>query len=206
MLLRAFWLLFLIGCSSSYAGLFDDEEARKQIAAQQVSDWRSAQSGQTLEARIVKLEEVLNNQPLLELHNQIESLRLDLNKLQGQIEVLVNENELTQKRQKDFYIDLDSRLRRIEQPKPPLPLSPASSTATCLMPRRSRMQKRRPRRRWGSPLIASAVPAETARAGYETAYSSIQVGQIQGCYFSFQQVHQKLPGLKLSLRVPNMDR
>jgi tol-pal system protein YbgF len=70
---------------------------------------------QALDARIAKLEELLGNQPLLELHNQIEALRLDLNKLQGQIEVLVNENELNQKRQKDFYIDLDSRLRRIEQ-------------------------------------------------------------------------------------------
>ena len=40
---------------------------------------------------------------------------MDLNKLQGQIEVLVNESELTQKRQKDFYIDLDDRLRRMEQ-------------------------------------------------------------------------------------------
>ena len=52
---------------------------------------------------------------LLGLHNQIEALRLDLNELPGQIEVLVNENELNQKRQKDFYIDLAVRLRRIQQ-------------------------------------------------------------------------------------------
>ena len=58
---------------------------------------------------------LLSSQPLLDLHNQIEHLRVDLNKLQGQIEVLGNESELTQKRQKDFYIDLDDRLRRMEQ-------------------------------------------------------------------------------------------
>ena len=77
-------------------------------------------------------KKLLSNQPLLELHNQIEALRLDLNKLQGQIEVLVNENELTQKRQKDFYIDLDSRLRRIEQPGESAasdPLLPLQSTS-----------------------------------------------------------------------------
>src|SRR5687768_5465411 len=112
MRLRAFWLLFLICCNSSYAGVFDDEEARRQIAAQQALIRDARNQGQALEGRVVKLEEVLNNQPLLELHSQIEALRLDLNKLQGQIEVLGNENELTQKRQKDFYIDLDSRLRR----------------------------------------------------------------------------------------------
>ena len=35
MRLRAFLLLLLIGCNPAYAGLFNDEEARKQIAAQQ---------------------------------------------------------------------------------------------------------------------------------------------------------------------------
>lgn len=117
MLLRAFWLLvLLIGCNSSYAGMFDDEEARRQIAAQRASIGELRNQGQALESRLIKLEEVLNSQPLLELHSQIENLRLDMNKLQGQIEVLVNENELAQKRQRDFYVDLDNRLRRIEHP------------------------------------------------------------------------------------------
>ncbi|PTR14163.1 tol-pal system protein YbgF [Nitrosospira sp. Nsp2] len=115
MRLRAFLLLVLIGSNASYAGLFDDEEARKQIASQQalIADLRN--QVQALDARIIKLDEALSSQPLLDLHNQIEALRLELNKLQGQIEVLGNESELTQKRQKDFYIDLDDRLRRLEQ-------------------------------------------------------------------------------------------
>ena len=108
---RAFWLVLVIGCNASYAGMFDDEEARRQIAAQQlvITDMRN--QAQALEARTVKLEEILASQPMLELQNQIETLRLELNRLQGQIEVLVNENESNQKRQKDFYIVLDTRLR-----------------------------------------------------------------------------------------------
>jgi tol-pal system protein YbgF len=115
MRLRAFLLLVLIGSNASYAGLFDDEEARKRIASQQalIADLRN--QVQALDGRIIKLDEALSSQPLLDLHNQIETLRLELNKLQGQIEVLGNESELTQKRQKDFYIDLDDRLRRLEQ-------------------------------------------------------------------------------------------
>jgi tol-pal system protein YbgF len=34
--------------------------------------------------------------------------------LRGQLEVLSNDVDATQKRQKDFYVDLDSRLRRLE--------------------------------------------------------------------------------------------
>ena len=127
MLLRAFWLLLLVGCNSAYAGVFDDQEARRQISAQQALIGDVRNQGQALEARVIKLEETLSAQPLLELHSQIEALRLDLNKLQGQIEVLVNENQLTQKRQKDFYIDLDSRLRRIEQNDEPGTSEPATS-------------------------------------------------------------------------------
>jgi tol-pal system protein YbgF len=126
MRLRAFLLLVLIGSNASYAGLFDDEEARKQIASQQalIADLRN--QVQALDGRIIKLDEALSSQPLLDLHNQIETLRLELNKLQGQIEVLGNESELTQKRQKDFYIDLDDRLRRLEQRGEPGPSESAA--------------------------------------------------------------------------------
>ena len=45
MRLRAFLLLLLIGGNPAYAGLFNDEEARKQIAAQQAPDNGTAQPG-----------------------------------------------------------------------------------------------------------------------------------------------------------------
>jgi tol-pal system protein YbgF len=196
-LLRAFWLLFLIGCSSSstYAGLFDDEEARKQIAAQQVSIGDLRNRGQTLEARIVKMEEVLNNQPLLELHNQIESLRFDLNKLQGQIEVLVNENELTQKRQKDFYIDLDSRLRRIEQPDESATSKSSASSTT--------MSDAAPESGGEAPVAAavvvspatSAIPAETAESrDYEAAYNLFKTAKYQDAISQFKKFLKSYPG------------
>jgi len=114
--LRALLLLsVLIGCNSSYAALFDDEGARRQIATQQKQIGELRKQEKVLETRITELEET-NNQALVGLHNQVEELRITLNKLNGQIEVLTNEIGLSQNRQKDFYIDLDSRLRRIEQP------------------------------------------------------------------------------------------
>jgi tol-pal system protein YbgF len=207
-LLRAFWLLFLIGCNSSYAGMFDDEEARKQIAAQQIliGDLRS--QGQTLEARIVKLEELLNNQPLLEFHNQIEALRLDLNKLQGQIEVLVNENELTQKRQKDFYIDLDNRLRRMEQPgESAVSESPASSTASDAgaesnvgTPARPESNVEAPSRVVAVvPSAASAAPAETAESrDYEAAYNLFKNAKYQNAISQLRIFLKNYPGSSLA--------
>ena len=119
MLVRAFFLLLLMSCNAGYAALFDDDEAREQIRMlrKQVSE---------MEARIAKMEQALNSQALLELYAQVETLGLELGKLNGQIEMLSNDNSLLQKRQRDFYIDLDNRMRDIEQP--PNKRAPASQT------------------------------------------------------------------------------
>jgi tol-pal system protein YbgF len=45
---------------------------------------------------------------------QIEGLNAEIARLRGQLEVLANENQQIQKRQRDFYLDLDSRLKRLE--------------------------------------------------------------------------------------------
>ncbi len=122
MLIRAFLLLLLLSCNVSYAALFGDDEAREQITAlrKQVSE---------MEARIAKMEQALNSQALLQLYAQVETLGAELGKLNGQIEMLSNDNALLQKRQRDFYIDLDNRLRQIEQPgkkSSSAPAAPAS--------------------------------------------------------------------------------
>jgi len=52
---------------------------------------------------------------VIELMNQIEDLQAEINRLRGQLEVLSNGLENAQKRQRDMYLDLDTRVRRIEQ-------------------------------------------------------------------------------------------
>ncbi len=106
-----FWLLICLCVASSHAaaGLFADDDARKQV--------------QQLEARIVKLEQALSSaeadkeqfiRSTLDLQMQLEALNTELRKLHGQNEEQVHNLQDAEKRQKDFYIDLDTRLRRIE--------------------------------------------------------------------------------------------
>ena len=207
--LRAFLLVFVIGCNSSYAGVFDDEEARRQIAVQKTAIGEVRNQGQALESRVVKLEDLLNNQPLLELHSQIEALRLDLNKLQGQIEVLVNENESSQKRQRDFYIDLDSRLRRIEQPDETAASGSAvsGSAETAAEPGAPDME---PEPAAAVPATAAAVVSSAAGTpakgvssasaknaesdAYEAAYSLFKAGSYQDAISRFNKFLRSYPG------------
>lgn len=86
------------------AGLFDDDEARLRIEKLR---------GESAELS-TRLETVNRNQ--VDFANQIESIKADIARLRGQIEVLTYDLEAAQKRQKDFYVDLDNRLRKLEAP------------------------------------------------------------------------------------------
>ena len=92
-------ILVLSSAGAAQAALFGDNEARRQI-----TDMR-----QDIEGR---LETTSRGQ--LELANQNEQLRAEVARLRGQIELLVNEVETLKQRQRDFYVDLDTRLRQIE--------------------------------------------------------------------------------------------
>jgi tol-pal system protein YbgF len=106
-----FWLLILLCVANTpaMAGLFADDDARKQV--------------KLLETRIVKLEQTLSSaeadkeqyiRSTLDLQMQMEALNTELCKLRGQNEELLHNLQDAEKRQKDFYIDLDTRLRRVE--------------------------------------------------------------------------------------------
>ncbi len=94
----------------AHAGMFDDEEARKQIAATQA---RLDGLAKQLDARIVTLEQQ-SKQLGFDLLRDLEGIKSDIAKIRGQIEVLTYEINEQQKRQRDLYVDLDSRLRKME--------------------------------------------------------------------------------------------
>src|SRR5438552_17695341 len=93
------------------AALFDDEEARRRVEALRA---RVDQLETTLSQRLGALEDTVKGQGLLDLLRDVEQIKADIAKLRGQYEVLTYELEQALKRQRDLYLDLDSRLRKIE--------------------------------------------------------------------------------------------
>ena len=106
----------------AHAALFDDEEARKRIAETNV---RLTQVQKQLEDRIATLEQQLKSQGLVEMFGAVEQLKADIARMRGQIEVLTHELAEAQKRQRDLYVDLDSRMRRLETANAPAAVVPA---------------------------------------------------------------------------------
>jgi tol-pal system protein YbgF len=125
-------LLALAAALPSRAGLFDDDEARRRI---EMLRKELAQQGNDNEARIVKLEELIRNIGVVELVRSIEQTNTEIARLRGQIEVLANENQQLQKRQRDFYLDIDSRLKRLEGvPAGTQPATPPAGDAPATTP------------------------------------------------------------------------
>ncbi|MBK5913125.1 tol-pal system protein YbgF [Rhodocyclus purpureus] len=129
---------------SAQAGIFDDDEARRQIAElTQTTNERLDTAGKAQ----------------FELANQIQALREENARLRGQIETLAYELESASKRQQDFYIDLDSRLRKIE----PAPVADEAAAA---------------------PAAPAADPAAESRA-YEEALNLFKAKKLKEAAAAF---------------------
>jgi tol-pal system protein YbgF len=153
------------------AALFDDDEARKRIEA---TSQRLTQVQAQLEGRIAALETQLKSQGLVDLFNQVEQIKADIARLRGQIEVLTHEIAEAQKRQRDLYVDLDSRLRKLEGG--PTAATPAVAPAVAATPA-------------GAPPAAAsaagpapAPPATAAAAGTRGGSVATDIANEQRAY------------------------
>lgn len=110
--------VLLASCACmAHAGLFDDEEARRAIldlrqrieSARQESQKRVADETQRATEDSSQLRH-----SLLDLQNQIETMRADMAKMQGQNEQLTRDLSELQRQQKDMVQGVDERLRKVE--------------------------------------------------------------------------------------------
>ncbi len=126
--------LFVAACNAAFmalpahAGLFDDDEARNRIEGLRRD---VTEQGKRLDAATAASTTATRSQ--LDLANQIEQIKADIAKLRGQGEVLTYELDAAQKRQKDFYVDLDTRLRKLETNASES--KPSDAAPTALAPR-----------------------------------------------------------------------
>ncbi|WP_169307241.1 tol-pal system protein YbgF [Chitiniphilus eburneus] len=92
----------------AHSAIFADSEAREGV--QQLQTLTKQQQD-----RITQLETA--SRRMVDLTNQIEALKQEIATLRGQVEVLQYNADAAEKRQKDLYVDLDGRVRTIEEAK-----------------------------------------------------------------------------------------
>jgi tol-pal system protein YbgF len=176
------WLAagLLLASQATWAGLFSDDEAQKKIVVLQQENQQLQQKLTAMEDRVTKLDATLHSQGLVDLLQSVEAMKNDIAKLRGQIEVNTNNIDTTQKRQKDLYVDLDNRLRKLERVDSPVagapPTTAPDSTATA------------------NP--SADLGGETH--AYETAFNLFKIGNYQGAIAGFQNFLKAYPASPLA--------
>ena len=117
----------LAWAGAASAQLFTDTEMRRRVDDLQ-KELQASQ--QRLDARLGALESAtVERRVILDLAGQIEALRAEVARMRGQTEVIVHQLETMEKRQKDLHVDLDTRLRRLEQAREQAAVAPEKPAA-----------------------------------------------------------------------------
>ena len=67
-----------------------------------------------IETRVQRLERMLDNRVLIQLLQRLEGLQQEVRELRGQVELQTNEMGAMNKRNRDLYLDTDTRLQALE--------------------------------------------------------------------------------------------
>lgn len=172
----------LLGASQmACAGLFSDEEAHKKIQSLTQDNQKLQQDIKTLEERVAKLDAQLRSQGLLDLLQQMEALKAELAKVRGQTEVNSHAVETAEKRQRDLYVDLDNRMRKLER---------VGDTATA-----AGTAETAPTEATTAPATADSTAENRA---YESAFNLFKIGNYQAAIAGFQNFLKSHPSSPLA--------
>ncbi|MDP6674906.1 MAG: tol-pal system protein YbgF [Gammaproteobacteria bacterium] len=132
-----------------------------------------------IDSRLLRAERLIDNQGLMNLLLQLESLQKDVQSLRNDVETMQYQLEQSNARQKDLYLDVDQRLQQIEQ-----------ATATV-------NSRRMPE---GGSLEPGQlpVPGGTDRANYQAAFELLKQGRYDQATIALQQFMVAFPSSELS--------
>ncbi len=175
---------------AAHAAIFDDEEARRRI---EQTNTRLATVQKQLDDRIAALEAQMKSQGLMDLFREVEAIKADIAKLRGQFEVLAHEQEQAQKRQRDLYVDLDSRLRKLESAPGPAAAAPAAPVAVPAAPPAAPLSAA-----GGAPVAGSVPPvvpagANSEQKSYDAALDQFRAGSYPAAIASFSAFVKAYP-------------
>ena len=171
---RALVLSFLCFAAPAQAGLFSDDEAREQIKQLE------AQVGTQLDGIKQQAETNQDRQTrtMLDMQGQIESLRNEIRMLRGQNEELAHGLQAAEKREKDFYTDLDTRLRHFESSEKTAQAAAAAQPAV--------------------PAASDPFDPVPENRSFENAYGMYKKANYEGAVKAFQDFIRKYPDSALA--------
>jgi tol-pal system protein YbgF len=147
----------------------------------------------SLEARVARMERLLDNQALVELVQRVEELQSELRDLRGLIEQQGYEIEGIKKRQRELYLDVDRRIRDLEVGGVPAPAAAAgaasaagtagAATAPPANPREPTTTVSAPP---PAPTVGSPEITQAERNAYQQAFELLKEGRYREAITMFE--------------------
>jgi tol-pal system protein YbgF len=137
-----------------------------------------------MEARLIRIERIVENQSLVQLASELQTLRSETTALRGELETLRFETENSDDRQRELYVDIDRRLQVFEvapqaftpPPPPPSQVQP-SSNAPPEPP----------------PVAVAARPAGSDQQNYDAAFALLQARKYEEAATAFETFVTQFP-------------
>jgi tol-pal system protein YbgF len=134
-----------------------------------------------MEARLIRIERVVENQSLVQLSADLDRLKAEAAALRGELETLRFETENSDSRQRELYVDVDRRLQSLEtQPRafeaPPVQQQPSFGAPSEAPP----------------PAVA-ARPAGSDQQNYDAAFALLQARKYAEAQAAFETFLAQFP-------------
>jgi tol-pal system protein YbgF len=177
--MRTSWLPFAIGAAAVAAVVGSSSlSARDDPVELKLTD---------LEARMIRIEKIVNNQSLIELANQLDQLRSETAALRGDIEQLRHDTDSSASRQKELYVDVDKRLQSLEQAERGAALAPPPLSTPSLPAAASAPPPRSAAAAAGGAAAAAPRPGVSDKQAYQTAFDLLQARKYDEAAKAFTQ-------------------
>jgi len=177
--MRTSWLPFAIGAAAVAAVVGSSSlSARDDPVELKLTD---------LEARMIRIEKIVNNQSLIELANQLDQLRSETAALRGDIEQLRHDTDSSASRQKELYVDVDKRLQSLEQAERGAALAPPPLSTPSFPAAASAPAPRSAAAAAGGAAAAAPKPGVSDKQAYQTAFDLLQARKYDEAAKAFTQ-------------------
>jgi tol-pal system protein YbgF len=150
-----------------------------------------------LESRLARIDRVVANQSLLDLSNQIESLRSDVRAMHNDVDQLSHSLDASRKQQHDLYADLDQRLRALEA-RGGSGSNAAGASATGAAAAGVGTGGTGAVMSGGTPPPTAAATDSTDKASYQAAFELLKDGQYDRAIAAFQKFLFTFPDSQLA--------
>jgi tol-pal system protein YbgF len=140
-----------------------------------------------LEARLIRVERIMENQSLIQLSTEVEKLRSENQALRGELDKLRYDSTNSDSRQRELYVDLDRRLQNMEAaphaaaPPPVVTAPPPASASNAPPPART------------SAPPPPARPTGRDQQNYQAAFDLIQARKYEDASRAFREFLTAFP-------------